>query len=235
MYSKVILLLWISRVETILSFGYHTLHSQFSQQSYFHKNDAIHFRSKTTKLNLFGNSDGAFEEKDPRKIEFDIAEELENTSIPGEQPMDKKQTFVSYGDDLWQLRENLNTLSRKLIECIASGEDATSVRQEIRHLEAQDANTMYELELGRMNGAINENRLDDAEDHAKNACHARNHLVQFSLEGLWVGKYGDSFGMFSHHYFLFISLFNFLTRVYFQRDGEYNLCRRYTRRGEDHR
>lgn len=194
----------MSRVETILSFGYHKLHLQFSKQSYFHENDVIHFRSKTTKLNLFGNSDGAFEEKDPRKIEFDIAEELENTSIHGEQPMDKKQTFVSYGNDLWQLREKLKTLSRKLIECIASGEDTTSIRQEIRHLEAQDANTMYELELGRMNGAINENRLEDAEDHAKKACHARNHLVQFSLEGLWVGKYGDSFGMFSHNYFFFI-------------------------------
>jgi len=85
------------------------------------------------------------------------------------------------------------------VEVMASGEDERSIREQIRQLEQKDANIVYGLELDRMDEAIDEGRMEDAEEHSKRAMNAKSHLVQFNFEGLWIGKYSDQgFRKFMH-------------------------------------
>ena len=50
-----------------------------------------------------------------------------------------------------------------------------------------------------MDEAIDEGRMEDAEEHSKRAMNAKSHLVQFNFEGLWIGKYSDQgFRKFMH-------------------------------------
>jgi len=102
-----------------------------------------------------------------------------------------QETFAPYGNKLWDLRHELNELSKKLVETHASNGKTQSIREQIRRLEGKDANAVYGIELDAMERAIEEGRMDDAEDHGERVMNARSHLAQFNLEGLWVGKYGD--------------------------------------------
>ena len=148
----------------------------------------------TTRLHVLNRAG----DDDPRRAEFDILEDDPMTndlsSIRKERIEREKgvqESFAPYGNLLWDLRAKLVSLSETLMEKISSGEDTKSTRKRLRELKAQDANTVYGLELERMDGAIEDGRADDAENHAAKATDARSHLAQFNLEGLWVGKYGE--------------------------------------------
>jgi len=153
----------------------------------------------TSRLHILNSADdGYYEDKDPRRAEFDIFEDdpmtTELSAIRKERikkEKDVQSTFVPYGNDLWNLRAKLISLSKKLMERLSAGEDTKNTRKKLRELEVQDASTVYGLELDNINVAIDEGRFDDAEKHSARAADARSHLAQFNLEGLWVGKYGD--------------------------------------------
>jgi Cyclin D1 binding domain len=64
----------------------------------------------------------------------------------------------------------------------------------------QDAEFMYQVSLERMEAAQRDGLVNDATRYKRNAALARAALPQFQLEGLWVGRYGDSFQMVNVSY-----------------------------------
>jgi hypothetical protein len=107
------------------------------------------------------------------------------------QEQSNERRFVKYGDDLWNLRQTINKLSRKLLQCIRSGlrDEEVMVREQLRHVEQQDPEFVYNIELQQLQRAQMEGRTEDAIRHSRNAYAARSCLPQFNLDGLWVGKY----------------------------------------------
>ena len=59
---------------------------------------------------------------------------------------------------------------------------------------------MYQVSLERMEAATRAGLTEEAEIYRAEAKEARSALPQFQLEGLWVGKYGDSFQMVNVSY-----------------------------------
>lgn len=138
-------------------------------------------------------SDDSFE--DPRQLEFDLSDLPQPTEIRKQRFLreeENREKFAHYGNELWKLRNKLKDLSKKHIDGIAIGADyVNELRQEIREIEQKDANVVYGLELDAMDKALEEEREDDAREHRKKAKNAREQLIHFNYEGLWVGKYGD--------------------------------------------
>ena len=101
-----------------------------------------------------------------------------------------KQRFVEYGDDLWNMREFMDKLSRKLLKSINNGdrEKEAEIREELRQVEHQDPDLVYEVELEQFQKARMEGRENDAMQHSMIASAARSNLPQYNLDGLWVGK-----------------------------------------------
>jgi predicted acylesterase/phospholipase RssA len=101
-----------------------------------------------------------------------------------------RNRFAKYGDDLWGLRESMTALSEKLVAAINGGirETEDKIRENLREMEKQDPELVYEIEIEKMYKAKSEGRTSDAELHSKKALAARSCLPQFNLEGLWVGK-----------------------------------------------
>lgn len=140
----------------------------------------------------------------PRRAEFEIREDEDSIQGKGQaeqndlrklriaQEKQNQETFTAYGNDLWDLRSQLDALSKKLVNTMASGGDTKHIRQQLRELEGKDGNLVYGLELDRMDQALDEGRVEDAAGHRDKALNARSHLAQFNLEGLWIGKYGDN-------------------------------------------
>uniref|UniRef100_A0A7S3Q5B1 Uncharacterized protein n=1 Tax=Chaetoceros debilis TaxID=122233 RepID=A0A7S3Q5B1_9STRA len=133
--------------------------------------------------------------EDPRQLEFDLSDLPQPTDIRKQRFLreeENRERYAQYGNDLWELRNLLKDLSKKLIDSIAIGADnVKEVRQEIWETEQKDANIVYGLELDAMDKALEEEREDDAREHRNNARNARDQLIYFNYEGLWVGKYGD--------------------------------------------
>ena len=166
----------------------------------------------TSRLHVLNRAgDGYYQDKVPRRAEFDIFEDdsmrTELSAIRKERIERKKEfqatferierkndfqaTSVPYGNDLWNLRAKLITMSKKPMERLSAGEDTKNTRKKLRGLKAQVANTVSGLELDKVYVAIDEYRFDDAEKHFARAADARSHVAQFKLEGLWVRKNGD--------------------------------------------
>ncbi|CAJ1950328.1 unnamed protein product [Cylindrotheca closterium] len=142
-----------------------------------------------------------FEDESPeeptsnRQAEFQNLEPVQESSIRMERKRKDKETgkkFVSYGDDLWRLRSVMNKLSRRLLDAISDGtpEVEDKVRSQLREIEQQDPELVYEMELKDLQLAKATGKTDDAERHGENAMEARGCIPAFNLEGLWVGKYG---------------------------------------------
>ena len=98
--------------------------------------------------------------------------------------------FAQYGDDLWELRANMETLSEQLMKAINKGdkEAETSARQALRKAERMDPELMYQIQLEMLSEAED---MDDEEamlEHQQGALDARSRLPHLNLEGLWVGK-----------------------------------------------
>ena len=126
-----------------------------------------------------------------------------------EEEQHAQNIFVPYGNELWKLRSTLLHLSKQLIQIIAQSYDESNnnndsnigsvvneppiiseedIREMIRECESKDPELVYAMEREMMEQAMEEDRLEDAQEHKKKALVARNALPQFNLHGLWVGK-----------------------------------------------
>jgi len=135
------------------------------------------------------------EAEDSRNIEFSDLGSLKQSPERKrriQQEQEDKQRFVSYGDDLWNMRTFMGRLSRKLLKSINRGDHETEkeIRNELRQIEHQDPDLVYKVELEKMQNARSEGRELDARRHSMIASAARSNLPQYNLDGLWVGKYG---------------------------------------------
>jgi Cyclin D1 binding domain len=59
---------------------------------------------------------------------------------------------------------------------------------------------MYQVSLEHMEVAVQAGLVDEAQGYRQAAAQARASLPQFQLEGLWLGKYGDTFQMINVSY-----------------------------------
>lgn len=132
-----------------------------------------------------------------RRIEFLGLEPTEESSerrqrIKREQ--EDKERFITYGDELWNLRASMDELSHGLHNAINHGEKVIEedIRQELRKIENQDPDLVYEIELRKLQESMLEGREEDAKQHSMIASAARSCLPQYNLDGLWVGKYGHN-------------------------------------------
>ena len=102
-----------------------------------------------------------------------------------------RSKFVSFGNDLWDLRHNLNDLALRVVEAITLGndDDATHFREKMINVESKDAELVYMLEMEECYKAYREGRDLDAEAHKSRAMEARTCLPHFNLAGLWCGAY----------------------------------------------
>jgi hypothetical protein len=132
-------------------------------------------------------------EANSRHIEFADLGSIEQSSERKrriQQEEEDKQRFLSYGDDLWNMRQFMGKLSRKLLKSINDGnrEKEEELREELRQIEHQDPDLVYKIELEKLQKATIEGRDDDAMRHSIVASAARSNLPQYNLDGLWVGK-----------------------------------------------
>ena len=139
------------------------------------------------------NGDVSDSEVNARHIEFaDLGspEQSSERKKRMQQEREDKQRFVSYGDELWNMREFMGKLSRKLLKSINHGDrqKEEEIREELRQIEHQDPDLVYKVELEKLHKATSEGREDDARRHSMIASAARNNLPQYNLDGLWVGK-----------------------------------------------
>lgn len=132
-------------------------------------------------------------EKRRRLAEFLNLEPLPESDVRKERLEREKANkikFANYGNDLWQLRSNIEDLSLELVDSITNGDTTgeTGIRNELRKVEKRDPELVYRMQLEAMNEAISEGLSEDVEIHKEKAINARSCLPQFNLEGLWVGK-----------------------------------------------
>lgn len=128
-----------------------------------------------------------------RRTEFTNLEPIEESSDRRRrinQEEINSEMFAKHGDELWALRKLQEKLSHKLVRAINTGlrEREDEIREQLRHVERQDPEVVYKMELLEMQQAKNEGRDDDARMHSQKAYAARSCLPQYNLNGLWVGK-----------------------------------------------
>ena len=133
---------------------------------------------------------------DRRLLEFTNLEPIEEPEARRkriEQEEQRRSRFVSFGDDLWDLRKEMDKLSLRLLDAINDGEDEREkvAREKLRKIEMKDPELVYMLELAEAESAAAEGNKEEAAQHQERAMAARSCLPQFNLDGLWVGKYGS--------------------------------------------
>jgi hypothetical protein len=183
-FSKVALFVVASLLHSRLGVSFPVTHPQRT------------FSTKTALAVSFSSHAGGEvpEEAHPNRLaEFNGLEPIPHSSARKarmKQDSKNRLRFAKYGDDLWKLREAMNTLNKKLVASINSGvrEKEEDIRQQLHEVERQDPELVYRLELERLRKAQSEGRTSDAERHSKNAMAARSCLPQYNLDGLWVGK-----------------------------------------------
>ena len=141
-----------------------------------------------------------------RRLEFkDLGpvEETEARRLRLERDTAARARFETFGDGLWDLRSEMETLSQRLVSAIDRGEARAeeAARAALRSRERRDPELSYavalaELEVARELGAD----ADGLEKLRAKAAAARSCLPQFNLEGLWVGKYGSSYDLINITY-----------------------------------
>lgn len=106
------------------------------------------------------------------------------------------------GDELYRLRQQVLQMRSSLQEARALQDTNRIQRLSRAILTAQqlDAEFMYEVSVERTKAAAQASLLEEAERYRQEAEAARAALPQFQLEGLWVGKYGDTFQMVNVSY-----------------------------------
>lgn len=141
------------------------------------------------------DNDNSSNNANSRRIEFADLGSIEHSSERRqriEQEQEDRERFIKYGDELWELRQSMDELSHGLLKAINHGERGKEedIRQELRRIENQDPDLVYEIELEKLHAAMLDGRVNDAEKHSVVASAARRNLPQYNLDGLWVGKYG---------------------------------------------
>jgi Cyclin D1 binding domain len=106
------------------------------------------------------------------------------------------------GDELQQLRQRVYSMRQSLQEARESGRTLSvqTLSRSILAAQQLDGEFMYQVSLERMEAAAQAGLVDEAQGYRRAATEARASLPQFQLEGLWVGKYGDTFQMINVSY-----------------------------------
>jgi hypothetical protein len=100
-----------------------------------------------------------------------------------------KKRFVKYGNELWDLNDEIEHLSQGLVESLAEGgEHSQMIREKLREAEYRDPNIVYSLELEAMERALDKEDIEKGQVHRELALDAREHLAQYNYQGLWIGK-----------------------------------------------
>jgi len=154
-------------------------------------------------LNLFADRD---ENEVRRKLEFKDLEPLEETKAR-RQRLDRETErlarFEQFGDNLWDLRSEMQKLSHELISAIRRGEGhiEEKTREILRNYESRDPELAYALAVAELEQAEKIGRSSEQMEELKAKTEAaRSCLPQFNLEGLWVGKYGSSYDLINITY-----------------------------------
>mmetsp|Transcript_80 Transcript_80/g.208 ORF Transcript_80/g.208 Transcript_80/m.208 type:complete len:423 (-) Transcript_80:169-1437(-) len=98
-----------------------------------------------------------------------------------------------YNESLIELRVQREELRGALDKAVKSRdlETAEAVNEKIRALSLQDAEFVFGETLELLEKAKLEGRMDDVEMYEKEVTEVKKCLPHFTMEGLWVGKYGD--------------------------------------------
>lgn len=143
---------------------------------------------------MSSSSENAFDGEQQRRLEefvnLDPLPESAARRMRIEQEEENERRFAKFGDDLWNLRTEMQDLSVELLEAINNGkrDDEKGIRRTLRKLEKKDPELLYKLELENARRAERDGDGDAAFHHMENAMNARKCLPQYNLEGLWVGK-----------------------------------------------
>jgi len=137
------------------------------------------------------------EDEARRELEFTNLEPLpesESRRARMERDVRSRAQFVEFGDELWDLRSQMDRMSSKLMRALSEGQEEIEdyTRNRLRDYEQKDPELVYMLELADMEDAEREGRTKDAEAHREKALAARSCLPHLNLDGLWVGKYGSA-------------------------------------------
>jgi len=114
-----------------------------------------------------------------------------------------KSRFAN-GDDLFALRKKVELYRQRLEESRVKAPHDRSFKEEwelekaIGKLQSSDAEHVYRVSLERLEEAKKASSrwsgsysVEDAKKYERDASAARSTLLQFNLEGLWVGRYGS--------------------------------------------
>lgn len=159
-------------------------------------------------MNIFGGSNHESSENNcdsRRHLEFKDLEPIQETETRRERlemELENKAQFEEFGDSLWDLRSEMETLSHQLVDAIDEGEETNQefMREKLRDIESRDPELVYMLSVAEMEKAQKEGRAQDVEMYKTRAAAARSCLPQFNLDGLWVGKYGSKYDLINITY-----------------------------------
>jgi Cyclin D1 binding domain len=144
------------------------------------------------------------------QLEFQDLEPLEESAarrLRVERDLRNQQQFVAFGDALWDLRAEMDALTRQLASTHmrhhakrAVRQEASALRTRLASLQQRDPEMVYARSVQLLTMAHREGRFDEAERYATAAANARSCLPQFNLDGLWVGKYGPRYELINITY-----------------------------------
>jgi hypothetical protein len=145
-----------------------------------------------TSLRVSSATDGNSDRRYTEFMDLGPILETETRRARIEREIQTRAQFVPFGDPLWQLRNQMEILSRRLIKAIEEGQDelVENTRKMLQTFEKKDPELVYMLELSDMQQAQQDGRAKDVDRHRRLALAARSCLPHFNLNGLWVGKYG---------------------------------------------
>jgi len=140
-----------------------------------------------------------------RKLEFKDLEPLEETEARRqrlERDVKNRAKFEKFGDNLWDLRSEMDKLSQKLISAIDQGEGKVEemTREILRSYESRDPELAYAMAVAELEQAQKTGNVDEIKELQAATESARSCLPQFNLEGLWIGKYGSSYDLINITY-----------------------------------
>jgi hypothetical protein len=197
----------VSKLTLPLSLLSITLVSSFLSSSYF----LTRQRFDASTVNLFGreNADvSPFQNgnnNQRRRLEFKNLEPLPENDVRRkriQRDLETKANFAQFGDSLWDLRAEMESLSDQMANAIERGDEQTEeiTREKLLYAEGRDPELVYRIAVGELEQAEREGRIEDAKRHRARAMAARSCLPQFNLDGLWVGKYGSSYNLLNISY-----------------------------------
>jgi hypothetical protein len=164
-------------------------------QNHFERDSLSSIARRSGTPSLFYSKE---EEQDlgARTSEFSYLEPLEESELRKTRQLRYQQVqeqFCAYGDELWDLRTYIHSLSKKLLGALSQRDSSKvqGIRALLNNAEKRDPELAYELSLNAMNLAEHEGRTEEAIKYREEAENARSCLPHLNLEGLWIGKYGS--------------------------------------------